>query len=87
MNQYLISVKQYETEFKDAEIQTQLFDGLVETTHNTKDILLVNYSSSGKGFDEILRLYEQLLDYETGYLDAFVQTLISYTGIESLTDF
>lgn len=56
-----------------------------ETTKLAVEVLLSNYSGSGSGFDEILELYNDLLQNEIKIENAQLQSKLVFAKIEKLT--
>jgi outer membrane protein TolC len=48
------------------------------------NILIVQYSTEGSNFEEVLRMQQQLLDYRFKYLDALIDVNISVAMMERL---
>ena len=51
------------------------------------DVLLSEYSSSGKGFEELLMVQNQLLDFDLGIYKAELKANIAQANIERITKF
>lgn len=60
--------------FKDAWRRIDLYSGQSELAKKTLDIMIRNFSSAGSSLTDILRIRQQLLDYE-------------YKSVEALTDY
>lgn len=60
--------------FKDAGRRIQLYSGQSVLAKKTLDIMIKNFSSAGSSLTDILRIRQQLLDYE-------------YKAVEALTDY
>lgn len=88
---FLIMVRakllQYKLEYESALLNIQLHENLYKTTQQALEILLVNYSSTGKGFDEVLQLENQLLNHELAVIKYKLQLKMATAKIERFTDF
>ena len=59
----------------------------IEISNSAYDILLADYSSKGRRFDELMKLQSDMNRYEIEILKAVVQTHLSKFRIDHLTDF
>ncbi|MBD3639174.1 MAG: TolC family protein [Crocinitomicaceae bacterium] len=78
---------EYKVDYDNALLEFELHEKQIETTNMAIEVLLVNYSSSGKGFDELLQLQNQLLKHEIGLIKGKLDMRIAIANIERLTDF
>ena len=72
------AIASYET----AEKKINLYNKQIQLTESAIRILKTSYSTSGHGFDELLRLENELINYDMKILDAIVQSHISKSSIE-----
>ncbi len=86
-NKMLTLLQREKTNYDNALLEYQLFQKQMETTQRTYEILLSQYSSTGKGFDELLQIQNQLLNYELQLSLAQVNTFIAKANVDKLTDF
>ncbi len=70
--------------YEEAILTKELYTELYQTTETTIRLLTASYSSTGKGLDEIIRLQNQLVEYERKLLNALVQSQLAKTDIEHL---
>ena len=59
----------------------------IKTTNTAYEVLLSNYSSSGKGFDDLLQVQNQLLSYQVNLLKEQLKTYLKRSSIERITDY
>lgn len=81
-------VSEYELasyELKKARQQVQLYDTQSKKTKQVVELLYVAYSNSGKDFEEILRMQQQLLKYEMAKITALKNFYIAEAKIDYLT--
>lgn len=83
-NQLMVSYEEALKDFKDAERRTELYQQQVRLAQQVLDILLVQYSTAGSDFEEVLRMQQQLLDYRLRGLDAVVDQNIAAAILERL---
>ncbi|MDX1476439.1 MAG: TolC family protein [Saprospiraceae bacterium] len=70
------------SEMQDAHLKLELYEKLMRTTRATLAVLETTYSTSGQGFDELLRLQNELVTYDLKVLRAIVQSHIAKAMIE-----
>ena len=78
---------QYKIEYENAVLKIELFQQQIQTTKMAYEVLLANYSSNGKGFDDLLQIQNQLLNYELDIKKQKLITYISVANIDRLTQF
>lgn len=83
-NQLMVSYEEALKDFKDAERRTELYQQQIRLAQQVLDILLVQYSTAGSDFEEVLRMQQQLLDYRLRGLDAVVDQNIAAAILERL---
>jgi outer membrane protein, heavy metal efflux system len=63
----------------------QLYDEQIQTTRQSLNLLFKDYGNSGKEFEEVLRMQQQLLQYEKSKATALSEFQIARAKIKSLT--
>ncbi len=69
-------------EYEEARLTRELYTELHKTTQSTIELLTASYSSKGSGLDEIIRLQNQLVQYERMLLHALVQSHLAKAKLE-----
>ena len=64
---------------------TELYDTQAKKTKQVIELLYVAYSNSGKDFEEILRMQQQLLKYEIAKATALKNYHVAIAKIDYLT--
>ena len=77
----------FKLSYDNAYIELKTHQRQIKTIKVAIDILITNYSSSGKGFDEVLQQENALLKHEIGLLKSFLDLHIAVANIDRLTDF
>jgi len=72
------------TKYDNAILKIELYHQQIKTTKMAYDVLLANYSSSGKGFDDLLDIQNQLLKYKLGLKQEKLNKLNSIANINRL---
>lgn len=75
------------TEMREAALRIALIGELQRTTQTTIDILESQYSATGNGFDEILRLQNELVAYDLKILGAIVRSHLAQASIERFVNY
>lgn len=78
-------MKMIEIAFAQHEIallQTNLYQQQIQTIQSTIAVLIADYQSRASGFEELLRMHRQLLDYELKLLYATVESQLAKAQIE-----
>ncbi|KUG26751.1 heavy metal rnd efflux outer membrane protein, czcc family [hydrocarbon metagenome] len=83
-NQLMVSYEEALKDFKDAERRNDLYQQQTRLAQQVLDILLVQYTTAGSDFEEVLRMQQQLLDYRLRGLDAVVDQNIAAAMLERL---
>lgn len=83
-NQLMVSYEEALKDFKDAERRSDLYQQQAQLAQQVLDILLVQYTTAGSDFEEVLRMQQQLLDYRLRGLDAVVDQNIAAAMLERL---
>ncbi len=63
-NQLMVSIAEINRDFKDASRRIELYQAQANLARQAVNILTAQYTGSGKGFEELLRLQKKLLEYE-----------------------
>lgn len=83
-NQLMVSYEEALKDFRDAERRNDLYQQQTKLAQQVLDILLVQYTTAGSDFEEVLRIQQQLLDYRLRSLDAVVDQNIAAAMLERL---
>ncbi|MCB9261179.1 MAG: TolC family protein [Flavobacteriales bacterium] len=86
-NQMMSSIQGYESEYESAKLMYELANKQIEISNSAYDILLTDYSSKGKRFDELMKLQSDINRYEIAIVNAIVQSYLAKFKIDRLTDF
>ena len=84
---YLAAVERAYTDYRDAQLELELVGRQQATLQSAINILTTRYSSEGRGFDELLRLQVDQVNYDFRRLDAIVQSHLAKAEVERLTEF
>ncbi|MDZ7763601.1 MAG: TolC family protein [Melioribacteraceae bacterium] len=71
-------------DLRDAERRIELYSDQTKLVNQALDLLIVQYSTTGSQFEEVLRLQQQYLDYKLKRLQAKVDQKISVAMIDRL---
>jgi len=80
-------IQEEKMNYDNAILEHELIEQQIETTQMVYEILLTEYSSTGKGFDELLQIQNQLLTYELLLSKAQAKSYIAKSNIEKVTNF
>ena len=83
-NRYLAELEQAYVQYRDAQLQLELYLEQGRTLDSAIDILLAEYSNEGTGLDELLDLYLQQSELDQGTLEAVVQSYMARAAIHRL---
>ncbi|HMQ07566.1 MAG TPA: TolC family protein [Saprospiraceae bacterium] len=83
-NQLMVNYEEALKDFKDAERRAKLYQNQTSLANQVLNILIVQYTTEGSDFEELLRMQQQLLDYRLKYLDALIDGNISVAMMERL---
>ena len=75
----------YKSNYDNAILRVELNNQQIKTTKMTYDILLSQYSSTGKGFDELLQIQNQLTNYNLELRKEKLNIRIAQANIEKIT--
>lgn len=77
----------YKAEYDNGILEKNLYQSQTKTMLLAYSVLLSEYSSSGKGFEELLMVQNQLLGYELGIKQSELKCNIAQVNIERITKF
>ncbi|MDG1189867.1 MAG: TolC family protein [Flavobacteriales bacterium] len=77
----------YKADYDNGLLEISLYQNQTNTMQMAYDVLLSEYSSSGKGFEELLMVQNQLLDFDLGIYKAELKANIAQANIERITKF
>lgn len=86
-NRLIQQIIEYKTDYDNALLKKALKEEQYQTTKRAYEVLLANYSSSGKGFFDLLEVQSQLLDFDLAIHKAKLDANIAVSGIERITNF
>lgn len=74
-------------DYKNALVDIELNGQLIETSNMAYDILLSEYSTSSKGFDDLLQIQNQILKYRLALAKAELSAKVAMSTINQYTDY
>lgn len=77
----------YKSDFDNGLLEKSLYQNQSSTMQMAYEVLLSEYSSSGKGFEELLMVQNQLLDFDLGKYQSQLKTNVAQANIERITKF
>ncbi len=77
----------YKADYDNSRLEKELYKNQSKTIESAYEILLSEYSSSGKGFEELLMVQNQLLGFDLGIHQAELKVNIAQANIERITKF
>lgn len=83
----LTMLLQFKADYDNAVLDHTLAQKQVETSRVAYSILLTDYSSSGKGFDDLLQVEMQILNYRLDEMKSLLAARVAVSNIERLTDY
>jgi len=83
-NQLISSYENVIKNFNDAERRMTLYQKQRDIAQQTLDLLIVKYSTSGTQFEEVLRIQQQLIDFQFKSIKAVVDQNLSVAMIDRL---
>ncbi|MEK9604590.1 MAG: TolC family protein [Flavobacteriaceae bacterium] len=86
-NQMMRGIQSFKSEYESAKLMFELAHKQIEISNSAYDILLADYSSKGKRFDELMNLLSDINRYEIAIVNAIVQSHLAKFKIDRLTDF
>jgi outer membrane protein TolC len=84
-NQLMVSYEDALKDFRDAERRVKLFQDQASLANQVLNLLIVQYSTGGTNFEEVLRMQQQVLDYRLNHLNAIIDGNISVAMMNRLT--
>lgn len=79
---FLAAIEQAYANQEDALLRLELYKDLIRTTQAVIDVLETEYSTTGRNFDELLRLQIELVNYDLKILKAIVKSQMAKAEIE-----
>ena len=86
-NKMIGLVIQNKTEYDNAYYEIMFNYQQIKTTEMAYNVLLTKYSSTGKGFDDLLQMQNQLLKFRLNILRAQLQSYLTRARIEQVTGY
>lgn len=83
-SQFQKMITQAKAEHESAKIKIDLYDKQKRLTRSAIEILEGNFSTSGKGFEELLQMQMDLVDYDLMILEAIVESHLAVAKIEKI---
>ena len=80
----IVSYEEAANQFRDAELRKKLYREQETIANQALNLLLVQYSTEGSNFEEVLRMQQQLLGYRLQLLNAYIDGNISVATLERL---
>lgn len=77
----------YKADYDNGLLENSLYQNQSSTMQIAYNVLLSEYSSSGKGFEELLMVQNQLLDFDLGIYQTELKANIAQANIERITKF
>ena len=86
LNKILSLLKTYKANYDNAVLNVQFINEKIKLTESTQQVLISAYSSSGKDFDELLKIQNQLILYQLDIEKAIIETYIERAKIDKFTN-
>lgn len=86
-NQMVRDLQNYKSDYERAKLIFELAQKQIQLSDSAYSILMADYSSQGKRFDELMQLQSDVNRYELEIINAIVQSHIVNFKIERLTNF
>ena len=86
-NRMLAILQQEKSNYDNAILENELYQQQIATTQMAYEILLSQYSSTGKGFDELLQVQNQLINYQLKLAMAQLKSYKAKANIERITEY
>ena len=87
LSMFLAEIEKAYTKHQTAQLRIELYEKQRTITRAAIRILEANYSANGTGFDELLRLEKELIDYDLKTLKAIVESYLAKSEIERFINF
>lgn len=71
-------------DYKDANRRVKLYQDQTSLANQALNILIVQYTTEGINFEEVLRMHQQLFDYRLKYLGALIDGNIAMSMFQRL---
>ena len=84
ISQFSMIIEQAKAEHESAKIKIDLYEKQKRLTRSAIEILEGNFSTSGKGFEELLQMQMNLVDYDVMILEAIVMSHLAVAKIEKI---
>jgi outer membrane protein TolC len=84
LSQFKMMITQAKAEHESAKIKIVLYKKQQRLTHSAIEILEGSFSTSGKGFEELLQMQMDLVDYDLMILEAIVESHLAVAKIEKI---
>lgn len=82
LSRFNTAIEKAYTDYETAKLKIELYEKQIEVLQATIPILETNYSVKGSGFDELLQLEKELIDYDLKIMKAIVQSHLAKVTIE-----
>jgi outer membrane protein TolC len=83
-NELAVKYQEVVQQYNDADRRIDLFKNQSSLSEKTIDLLIRSFSASGTDFEEILRMQQQLLDYEFRQIEALVDRNVAIAALVSI---
>ena len=83
-NQLIVNYEEALLDYKNAHRRMDLYKKQTALANQTFNILMIQYSTEGANFEELLRIQQQLLNYHSQYLNALIDGNIAKSVLERL---
>lgn len=87
ITELLSSLLQFKADYDNAVIDNELSIQQIATSNLAYNILLADYSSGGRGFDDLLQVQMELLNYQLKEKQSLLSAKIAVSNIERITDY
>jgi len=87
LSMFLAEIEKAYAKYQTAQLRVELYEKQRTITQAAIRILEARYSAQGNGFDELLRLEKELIDYDLKTLKAIVQSHLAKSEIERFINF
>ena len=82
LEQYMVEIEKAYTEYQEAQIKLNAYKQQTEILRRTIDLLVTQYSVSSRGFDELLKLHNDLIIFDLKALCSVVDSHLAKAKIE-----
>jgi len=87
LNQFSALLEQTFADYESAKLRLELYQKQKEITESAINILEANYSAANSGFEELLQLEKELIEYDLKELEVIVESWRLKSGIFRYVDF